>query len=80
MNEQILHTLANVAITLAAFSGLVVAFRVRGADTWSQFELRVLWFLIGDSFLVIIFALLPVPLALFNLSPQRRQCQLTFLG
>jgi len=69
MNEQILDTLANVAITLAAFSGLVVAFRVRGARTWSPTELRVLWFLIGDSFLVVFFALLPPPLTLLNMPP-----------
>ncbi len=68
MHEQSLDTLANVAITLAAFSGLVVAFRARGAHTWSPTELRVLWFLIVDSFLVVFFALLPLPLALFNLS------------
>ena len=43
MNEQVLDTLANVAITLGAFSGVVVAFRVRGAHTWSALELRALW-------------------------------------
>ena len=69
MNEQVLDTLANVAITLAAFSGLVVAFRVRGVHVWSPTELRVLWFLVVDSFLVVFFALLPVPLALANWSP-----------
>ena len=69
MNAQVLDTLANVAITLAAFSGLVVVFRVRGAHTWSPPELRVLWFLIGDCFLVVFLALLPPPLALFNWSP-----------
>ena len=69
MNEQSLDTLANVAITLAAFSGLVVAFRARGARTWSPTELRVLWFLIGDSFLVVFLALLPLPLVLANWSP-----------
>ena len=42
MNEQILDTLANVAITLAAFSGVVVVFRARGAHTWSPTEIRVL--------------------------------------
>jgi hypothetical protein len=68
MHEQSLDTLANVAITLAAFSGVVVAFRVRGARTWSPTELRVLWFLIGDSFLVLFFALLPLPMALANWS------------
>ena len=69
MNEQILDTLANVAITLAAFSGVVVVFRVRGAHTWSPTELRVLWFLIGDCFLVVFLALLPAPLALLDWSP-----------
>ena len=68
MNEQSLDTLANVAITLAAFAGVVVAFRVRGAAAWSTTELRVLWFLIVDCFLVVFFALLPLPLALFKLS------------
>ena len=69
MNEQVLDTLANVAITLAAFSGVVVVFRVRGAHTWTPTELLTLWFLIGDCFLVVFLALLPPPLALFNWSP-----------
>ncbi len=64
MNEQILDTLANVGVTLAAFSGVVVAFRARGAEKWNRTELRVLWFLIIDSFFVVLFALLPAPLAL----------------
>ncbi|UCC53921.1 MAG: hypothetical protein JSV68_08095 [Anaerolineaceae bacterium] len=68
MNHQSLDTIANVAITLAAFSGVVVAFRVRGARTWSPTELRVLWFLVGDSFLVLFFALLPLPMDLANWS------------
>ena len=68
MNEQSLDTLANVAITLAAFSGVVVAFRMRGARTWSPTELRVLWLLVGDSFLVLFLALLPLPMALANWS------------
>lgn len=64
MNESVLYTLAQVGVTLAGFSGLVVAFRVRGAHKWTATELRVLWFLIGDSFLVLFFSLLPIPLAL----------------
>ncbi len=64
MNEQVLDTIANVGITLAAFSGLVATFRARGADVWSPTELRVLWFLVLDGFLVVVFALLPLPLAL----------------
>jgi hypothetical protein len=71
MNESVLYTLAEVAITLAGFSGVVVVFRLRGAQAWSPTELQILWLLIGDSFLVLLFALLPLPLALANLSPRR---------
>ena len=67
-NEYILYTLAQVATTLAGFSGLVVVFRVRGAQAWSRAELRTFWFLLGDSFLVLFFSLLPIPLALANWS------------
>src|SRR5919106_1589681 len=70
MNESVLYTLAEVAVTLAGFSGLVVVFRLRGAEAWTPTELRIFWLLIGDSFLVVIFALLPVPLALAGWSPK----------
>jgi hypothetical protein len=70
MNESVLNTLAEVAITLAGFSGVAVAFRLHGAQSWSPTELRFLWFLIGDSFLVLFFSLLPFPLALANWSPE----------
>jgi hypothetical protein len=68
MNQTVLNTLAQVAITLAGFSGIAVVFRLRGAQAWSPTELRVLWFLIGDSFLVLFFSLLPFPLAIANWS------------
>jgi hypothetical protein len=68
MNATVLNTLAEVAIALAGFSGVAVVFRLRGAHSWSPTELRVLWFLIGDSFLVLLFSLLPFPLALANWS------------
>ncbi len=64
MNEPILQTLAKIAVTLAGFSGLVVTIRFRGAQPWSSTELRLLWLLIGDSFLVLFFSLLPFPMAL----------------
>jgi hypothetical protein len=70
MNEAVLNTLAEVAITLAGFSGVAVVFRLHGAHSWSPTELRVLWFLIGDSFLVLFFSLLPFPLALANWSSE----------
>ena len=66
MNEAVLYALAEVAATLAGFSGLVVTFRFRGIQRWSPTELRVLWLLIGDSLLVVLFSLVPVPLALFG--------------
>jgi hypothetical protein len=68
MNETVLNTLAEVAIALAGFSSVVVAFRLRGAHSWSPTELRVLWLLIGDSFFVLFFSLLPFPLAIANWS------------
>lgn len=64
MNEDILHTIAGVAMTLAGFSGLVIFFRQQGVQNWSPAERRYLWFLIGDSFLVVLFALLPAPMLL----------------
>jgi hypothetical protein len=68
-NEFVLYALAQVAITFAGFSGVVVAFRSRGVEAWSPTELRTFWFLLGDSFLVLFFSLLPLPLALANWSP-----------
>lgn len=68
MNETILNTFAEVAVTLAGFSGVAVVFRLRGAQSWSPTELRYLWLLIGDSFLVLFFSLLPFPLAIASWS------------
>jgi hypothetical protein len=68
MNETVLNTLAEVAITFAGLSGVAVVFRLRGAHSWSPTEPRVLWCLIGDSLLVVFFSLLPFPLALANWS------------
>ena len=70
MNESVLYTLAELAVSLAGFSGLVIVFRLRGTEAWTPTELRIFWLLIGDSFLVVIFALLPIPLALANWSPE----------
>jgi hypothetical protein len=69
MNEYVLYPFAQVATTLAGFSGLVVVFRVRGTQAWSATELRTFWFLLGDTFLVLFFSLLPVPLSLATARP-----------
>lgn len=64
MNETILYTIAKLAVTLAGFSGVVVGLRLRGSHKWSAGERRILWFLVADSFLVMFFSLLPIPMAL----------------
>jgi hypothetical protein len=64
MNEAVLYALSEVAIALAGFSGVAAAFNLRGPHTWSAMEVRILWFLVLDSFFVLLFSLLPVPLYL----------------
>jgi hypothetical protein len=68
VNESVLYTIAEVAVTLAGFSGVAVVFRLQGAHTWTPTELRVLWLLIADSLLALLLSLLPVPLALASWS------------
>lgn len=64
MNDAIFYSLAEVSMALAGFSGIAAAFRLRGKNAWSAIELRVLWFLIIDSFLVVFLSFLPVLLFL----------------
>ena len=69
MNEAVLYTLAGLGMSFAGFSGLVVTLPIRHSTrTWSPAAIRMLGFLIGDSFLVLFLALLPIPLALANWS------------
>lgn len=68
MNEDVLYLLAEVAVAIAGFSGLVVVLPLRDSQAWSPIEARMLRFLIGDSLLVLFFALLPVLLALADVS------------
>lgn len=64
MNDAVFYALAEVAMALAGFSGIAAAFRLRGKNAWTATELRMLWFLIIDSFLVVFLSLLPIPLHL----------------
>jgi hypothetical protein len=64
MNEGILYILAEVAVTFAGFSGVVVVLPLRGTPAWSPTEIRMLRLLIADSLVVLFLALLPVPLHL----------------
>jgi hypothetical protein len=67
MNEAILYTIAELGIALAGFSGVVIAL-LPGARNWTATELRLLLLLLGDSFLVVLYAILPVTLALTPVS------------
>jgi hypothetical protein len=67
MNEQILYTFATVASALAGFSGIAAMMVRQDISSMSPTEQRYLWFLVGDSFLVILFSLLPVVLNLSGL-------------
>jgi hypothetical protein len=65
MNEAILYTLAGLGMSLAGFSGLAVKLAAPGGGRrWSPVQLRMLGLLIGDSFLVLFLALLPILLVL----------------
>ena len=68
MKESSLYTIAEVGVTLAGFSGLVVAFQRRDLSSWSPGEFLSFFFLITNSLLVVIFSLLPIPLLLWGLS------------
>jgi hypothetical protein len=68
LNEEILYSLAEVAIALAGFSGVVIAFRPPGEEDWTPQEIRLLWFLLIDSLLVVFLSLLPILLALADWS------------
>lgn len=68
MNEDILYTLAGVAVTIAGFSGVVIVLPLRDKHVWLPKEIRMLRLLIADSLIAVFLALLPVPLALANWS------------
>jgi hypothetical protein len=60
MNQgDALQTIAEIAITLGGFTGLVAAFRGKSAHTWTSAEIYRLRFLIGLSFVILICAILP---------------------
>ncbi len=76
-----LLTLAEIAVTLAGFSGLVAAFRSRSLDEWHPRDLLILWLILGLGGLAMLFALLPLPLFQAGLSASAvwRAVSLVFL-
>ena len=63
-----LLTLAEIAVTLTGFSGLIAAFRSRSLDDWNPRDLLILWLILGLGGLAMLFALLPLPLFQAGLS------------
>lgn len=57
-----LLTFAEIAVTLAGFSGLVAAFRRQSLEEWHPRDLLILWLILGLGGLAMLFALLPFPL------------------
>ncbi len=76
-----LLTFAEIAVTLAGFSGLVAAFRSRSLDEWHPRDLLILWLILGLGGLAMLFALLPLPLFQAGLSSSAvwRTASLVFL-
>lgn len=63
-----LLTLAEIAVTLTGFSGLIAAFRSRSLDEWNPRDLLILWLILGLGGLAMLFALLPLPMFQAGLS------------
>jgi len=61
-------TIAQIAVTLAGFSGLVVAMRGNAPDTWHPRDIWSLCWMLGTSFGALFLALLPLLLAILHLS------------
>jgi hypothetical protein len=68
MNESVLYTIAEVGVTLAGFSGLVVVFQRQDLSSLRFGEFISFFFLIANSLLVVLLSLLPIPLLIWGLS------------
>jgi predicted membrane channel-forming protein YqfA (hemolysin III family) len=75
---EALSTSAQVAVTLAGFAGVVVAFRNRSVHEWSKIDKFRLQILLSNSALPFIFAIFAMLLAATNLDDQTtwRWCSL----
>jgi hypothetical protein len=65
--EALLLTIAQVAVTLAGFSGLVVAIRGASPTAWHRRDIWSLTWMFGTSFGALFLSLLPLLLASFHL-------------
>ena len=69
-HEALLLTIAQVAVTLAGFSGLVVAIRGAPASAWHARDIWSLSWMFGTSFGALFLALLPLLLGAFRVSEE----------
>ncbi len=60
--EESLYNIAEIAIALAGFSGLVAVFRSEHLGSWLPRERFLFWLLLACAFGVLFFALIPVTL------------------
>jgi tellurite resistance protein TehA-like permease len=58
-----LLNIAEIAVTLVGFSGLIVVFRARSVDQMLPRDLSGLAMVVGSGAVALVFALLPLPLA-----------------
>jgi len=67
--EEVLTVVAEIAIALAGFTGIVVAYRQRGLEEFLPHELIRLRFMLGVACTTLLFALLPFVPHYCGLSP-----------
>jgi hypothetical protein len=65
--DEILHTIAQVGVSLAGFAALVALFRNRSGSSWTPASLSALRSLIELSLCTVVLALLPLSIALFEI-------------
>src|SRR5207342_3080278 len=64
--SDILIAIAQIAVALAGFSGLVAAIRTAAPEGWHPRDIWSLFWMFGASIGALVLAFLPIWLALFN--------------
>ena len=78
---EALLTLAEIAVTLAGFSGLVATLRSRSLEDWHPRDLLILWLILGLGGMSMLFALVPFSMFQAGFAAERvwRVASLLFL-
>jgi len=69
--QELLMAIAQIAVALAGFSGLIAAIRTAAPEGWHPRDVWSLSWMLGASIGALLFALLPAWLALFELDDAR---------